>query len=221
MFLSRLALDPRDQSVRRDLSNCHEIHRTLLKAFGQVTGGSARAALGVLFRVEEEVRQVLVYVQSKAPPDWTRLPPGYLRRGFSFPEGNPAVRSLDVAYDSIQEGRALRFRLLANPTCRVGGNRVPLVSTESLMEWIHRKGKQGGFELLLDPSGCERVEIIQGADLLGVKGPHQITVRGVRYEGALRVTDRDQFRATLEKGIGPGKAYGFGLLSITPRLGAH
>jgi CRISPR system Cascade subunit CasE len=38
----------------------------------------------------------------------------------------------------------------------------------------------------------------------------------VLFEGELRVVDADRFRQTLVEGIGPGKAYGCGLLSIGP-----
>jgi CRISPR system Cascade subunit CasE len=41
----------------------------------------------------------------------------------------------------------------------------------------------------------------------------------VLYEGELEVTDTAAFRQALEKGIGSGKAYGFGLLSVAPASG--
>jgi CRISPR system Cascade subunit CasE len=40
--------------------------------------------------------------------------------------------------------------------------------------------------------------------------------RSALYEGILEVTDTDHFRATIISGIGPGKAFGFGLLSVAP-----
>jgi CRISPR system Cascade subunit CasE len=36
------------------------------------------------------------------------------------------------------------------------------------------------------------------------------------FEGLIEVTDVDLFRQALVQGIGSGKAYGFGLLSIAP-----
>ena len=36
----------------------------------------------------------------------------------------------------------------------------------------------------------------------------------VTFEGTLKVTDYNKFRSLLEKGIGHGKAYGCGLLSV-------
>jgi len=41
-----------------------------------------------------------------------------------------------------------------------------------------------------------------------------LTVGDVLFDGRLVVTDADRFRETLTAGIGSGKAYGFGLLSI-------
>ena len=43
-------------------------------------------------------------------------------------------------------------------------------------------------------------------------------LRSVRYDGILEITDPDKFRNTLLCGIGPGKAFGFGLLSVAPVL---
>ena len=42
----------------------------------------------------------------------------------------------------------------------------------------------------------------------------RVTVEGVRFDGVLRVTDAGLFRAAVEAGVGPGRAYGFGLLSF-------
>jgi CRISPR system Cascade subunit CasE len=41
-------------------------------------------------------------------------------------------------------------------------------------------------------------------------------LRSVRYEGVLEVTNPNGFQKVLTSGIGPAKAFGFGLLSIAP-----
>ena len=46
------------------------------------------------------------------------------------------------------------------------------------------------------------------------KSPHRVTLDGVTFEGVLEVTDAEKFREALAKGVGSGKAYGFGLLSV-------
>ncbi len=41
-----------------------------------------------------------------------------------------------------------------------------------------------------------------------------MTFGAVTFEGILEVTDAEKFRESLRQGIGTGKAYGFGLLSV-------
>jgi CRISPR system Cascade subunit CasE len=43
-----------------------------------------------------------------------------------------------------------------------------------------------------------------------------MSFRSVRFEGHLTVTDETAFAETLSSGVGSGKAFGFGLLSIAP-----
>ena len=41
-------------------------------------------------------------------------------------------------------------------------------------------------------------------------------LRSARFDGILEVTDPAAFAATIAAGIGPAKAFGFGLLSVAP-----
>jgi len=43
-----------------------------------------------------------------------------------------------------------------------------------------------------------------------------MTFGAATFEGILEVTDAEKFRQSLKQGIGTGKAYGFGLLSVAP-----
>jgi CRISPR system Cascade subunit CasE len=44
----------------------------------------------------------------------------------------------------------------------------------------------------------------------------RLTFYGVTFEGRLEVVDTALFRAGLQAGMGSGKAYGYGLLSLAP-----
>jgi CRISPR system Cascade subunit CasE len=126
-----------------------------------------------------------------------------------------------------------------NDLSRWGGKRVELRTEADWLDWIERKGYAGGFELpqvtaSADPISPERYleafespasasqlpfDVRANKDLKvnGRKGgQHRLTFGSVLFEGRLRVTDAALFRQTLEQGIGSGKAYGFGLLSIAP-----
>lgn len=210
------------------------------------TKSKARSEFDVLFRFEVGSFKsfVKVYVQSSHEPNWSFLESldNYLwpvsgTQGFEYKDIMPS-------YQTIQMGQILRFRLRANPTKRIGrvikgdsalkGKRVGLPREEQQIGWLVRKGldredgKPGGFEIVMKnnegykgvskqvpciniyPENKQKGRIEKGSHAL------QTTHLAVCFEGLLRVTDAHAFRETLVKGVGPGKAFGFGLLSVAP-----
>ncbi|XXX78026.1 type I-E CRISPR-associated protein Cas6/Cse3/CasE [Sorangium sp. So ce134] len=246
MYLSRVLLNPISRAVRADLADVEDLHRTLMRAFPDDAGPRPREAHGVLFRVDEDARRgrFVLLVQSAVRPDFTRLPDGYfldLRDDLGFAEPgaleNPAVRDVGDERARIGAGESFRFRLRANPTRRIdtksgadgkrrNGRRVELRDDASRLDWLRRKAAAGGFELCgaEDGTGASEVWVCEERKLIGRKpdasGARRVlTLAPVLFEGRLRVTDADRFRAALAGGIGPAKAYGFGLLSIAPAHG--
>lgn len=95
---------------------------------------------------------------------------------------------------------------------RASGKRVPLVKQEDLRAWIDRKGAEAGFRI----STAEPLDIgpmveshFRKKELRGLHG-------GVQFRGVLEVVDPTKFRDAYFKGIGPAKAFGFGLLLLAP-----
>jgi len=238
-YISRLALNPRSREVQHDLADCQSLHRTILSGFRDVPTSEAREHFAILFRLEPTRNgEVIVLVQSQARPDWSSLRPGYLlpRPASGAVVDNPAVKEVGSVYARLTSGAALAFRLLANPTKRLStapddqgrrppGRRVELQREEDQLAWLARKGKQGGFDLLAARAGrsVPDVRTVPGGKITGRRNdphlaglPGMLTFGAILFEGRLRVTDGDLFRTTLQRGIGSGKAYGFGLLSIAP-----
>lgn len=117
------------------------------------------------------------------------------------------------------------------------GKRVEIYDEQQQLEWLERKAASGGFALLQIIRGDEpvgsRVQATPEAKFWGwrsaVNNEHEgeqiqtqrprparrkMTFGSVLFDGLLRVTDADLFRRTLRDGVGTGKSYGFGLLSI-------
>lgn len=223
LFLSLLRLNPVSPAVQRDLRDVQELHRSIMKAFPDVLDPEvgARAHFGVLHRLETARNngELLLYVQSRVKPEWERLPQGYLATLDGI--DNPLVKPVEQAYRSIREGRVLRFRLRANPTRKIdtkstpdgkrrNGRRVPFTAPDEQIGWLLRKAACHGFEVL-------QVVIAATGSTELIRSPQtRRTFQGVLFEGTLVVRDRERFYSALVEGIGPGKAYGFGLLSIGP-----
>lgn len=229
MYLSRLDLNTRSRAVRRDLADCYLMHRTVMSGFPDLDGanGTARARLGVLYRIElpHEAAPVLL-VQSEVQPDWSHLEEPYLLRPVQW-------KALGDVYRGLEAGRVLRFRLLANPTRKINtksgpdgrrsnGARVELRDEEQWTQWLDRKAAQHGFRLLAvraahnvaDVRTAKQGKITGTKTATGTDSGYALTLFGVQFDGRLVIQDRGLFAAALRNGIGPGKAYGFGLLSI-------
>lgn len=225
MYLSRLVLNPRSRAVRRDLADCCGMHRTLMSAFPDIGGanGAARAKLGVLYRLEERHDRPNVLVQSQEQPEWDRLDSAYLLSQES--------KSVMEFCQALKSGRRLRFRLLANPTRKIltktgpdgrssNGRRVELRTESEWISWLNRKAHQHGFriEAASTVAAAPDIRAVRRGKAMGGSGQSNSapsrTFFGVQFDGRLLVVDRELFLAGLRNGIGPGKAYGFGLLSI-------
>lgn len=209
--LSLLHLDAADQQVRVDLRDVSELHRTLMSAFADVGGanGRARAELGVLFRVSPEDERTTVLVQSQVRPRWDDLPRGYLDRAAE-------VRPLEPLLDRITYASIWRFRLTANATVTNNQTRSRrgLTREADLVEWLSRKSAQIGAQLSTNQQPTFTARDL--GTISGRRGAQKITLRQALFEGVLRVEDAGVCKAALISGIGRGRAYGCGLLTLAP-----
>lgn len=218
MYLSRLILNARNRAVQRDLARPYDLHRTLLSAFpaGRVdTERTADDAIGLLYRVDEDARtgSLHLLVQAQQTPQWERLPAtGYL---LSIP-GNPATRDVQL---QLKAGQQLAFRLRANPTRRLSagsgnkGKRVGIYEEEAQLAWLARKGDQHGFRLL-QAQIRDDGKVRQGQAVHAPNGVHGLELLSVQFDGFLEVMDPAALVHAVGSGIGSGKAFGFGLLSL-------
>lgn len=205
MYLSRLVLNPRSRRSQRERADIYQLHRTVMRAFPENLPPGER----VLFRLETDAQTgvLTVLVQSQGEPDWRWLDdasPGYL---LPLDSPNPAVKAFDPAFDTGQE---FVFRLRANPTVKRDGRRLALLRDDDQRDWLLRKGRHGGFDVLSVRINSEGM--VRGH----TRHDDQFTLLAVQFDGLLRVTDPVTLAATVAQGIGPAKGLGFGLLSLAP-----
>jgi CRISPR system Cascade subunit CasE len=224
LYLSRLVPDVRTAAARRDLANPYDMHRTLMRAFPTPDDdGPGR----VLWRTDtnRSTGGLHVIVQSTRLPDWSQLDQTWFASSPQQREFSPVFRP----------GQCLRFRLRANPTRRAGnshddpvfvGKRVPIMNSDGQLAWLARKAERGGFQLV-GHNGADSTSpfdvAISHTDTVRSRKPGPDSGRAsaidhyaVLFDGRLQIADRDRFIQTIAQGIGPAKAFGFGLLSIAP-----
>jgi CRISPR system Cascade subunit CasE len=203
MFLSQLVVNQQHPQVEPDRGDAHQFHQRLMQGFVDSSTAVPQADWHILFR--QEPHSTVVWVQSAIEPDWSTLPAGYLIRS--------DTQSTDWVADQLAN-QVFEFRLRANPSRRDRATRklMGLSNEADRLAWLRRQGKRGGFTV-------QTVTVKSSPKILGRKGewgtPIQITP--VFYEGMLTVTDGEQFLTKLQEGIGRGKSYGCGLLSISQK----
>lgn len=201
MYLSQLVLNTRQTWVLRELGNAHQFHQRIMQAFPDEADRDApRQDWQILFRQEPD--QDVVLVQSTVEPDWSKLPEGYLLRH--------QVKSLSLGAEQFPAGQVFQFRLRANPSKRDPKTKktIGLYHRPDQLAWLERQGDRCGFQL-------HSADVIPSPNVFGRKAkaaPIRITT--ALFHGVLVVTAPEAFLASLQQGIGRGKSYGCGLLSV-------
>jgi CRISPR system Cascade subunit CasE len=168
-----------------------------------------------LFRVDALMNgRAMIVVQSARRPDWEYA----FHNADYLLAGPPEVK--EVRHD-YQEGQSLLFRVRANPTRRNNATRKRegILTEDKQREWLVRKGQAGGFEVLSMMVTDESFKRATRRHPEGGEDSERMSHLSVRYDGILRVTDAEAFREAIIAGIGSGKAFGFGLLSVAPFRG--
>lgn len=207
MYLSLLRLNPRSRRAMTEARRPYELHRTLMRAFPSAgQGGPGR----VLFRLDinPDNGSISVIIQSEKEPDWSAL----VTSG-DYLADEPQHKPFDPRFAA---GQVLYFRLRANPTRRdrTNGKRLGILREEDQIEWLKRKGVECGFDVVsaaVIPEGLAHDSMTDKA-----ASPHTLSLVSARLDGVLRVSHPDIFRMAIERGIGSGKSFGFGLLSVAP-----
>jgi CRISPR system Cascade subunit CasE len=80
-----------------------------------------------------------------------------------------------------------------------------------IIPWFAKKGNAAGFSV-------DECHLVTLGWTMGYrpKDEKALRFRAALLEGTLRVADPDAFLRALTAGIGPAKAFGFGLLSVAP-----
>ncbi len=198
LFLTKVEIDHQTAHLT-GLRDAYDWHQKIWHAFPG-RDGEPRDFLTRLDAVDDHLRLLLLSKAEPTRPDWC-------------PES--AWKSKTISEDFLGHA-SYGFSLVANATKKIrneskNGRRIPLTKREDLVAWIGRKGESGGFSI--EPSslrtiGRPRQQFIKR----GKAGRHDAT----EFRGILTVTDREKFAAIFEKGIGTAKAFGFGMLVISP-----
>ncbi len=203
MFISQIMLDTKKHKTAKALYNRQLMHSALENCF---TGSRQHP----LWRVECEGDKTKLLVLSKDIPDFTSFMAQFGEKDYS-----PMTKEYNAFLDSIcKPDIVVRFKIVANPTIKHNGKRVPLNENRTVkqpycaLDWIkERLSHYGG-----NPLKCTLDEY--KINVICKNNERKGKIAMAEFSGFLRITDPIKLKTALTYGIGHGKAYGCGLLSI-------
>lgn len=171
-------------------------------------GPSTRAAAGLLYRVEHTPTGIQVLVQSITQPAPDRLPAGY-----------DIARTADLGplLHHLHNGLNVRYRITANPIKNAfqrgrRGTHKPLHGDDA-NTWWHTKATQAGLTNIT-------IHNTTSAKQTGKRNKSaadtRVSLHTTTFEGTATISDNDTLQLAILHGIGRGRAYGCGLLSLAP-----
>lgn len=178
-----------------------------------------------------------LFISSPVPPD----PSHIVEEAGYATEGGVVVRDMSTFLDGLSTGQRWGFRLCVNPTFREAGQTnargqkkiLAHVTQDQQTQWVLDRSERLGFRVLTSAEYGGDLPVLEdrdgrrvdGANLLinGIersvaefqRGSSRVTLALATFGGVLEVTDPDALRHGLVHGVGRGKAYGCGLLTLS------
>lgn len=192
MFISKVYVDVNIPLVRHDLSSLNFFYSTLKKISG---GGEPVYRIDNVPLNKTGLIQPVVLVSENKPVQINRgMPSGYIAKIETYEYNIP-----------VRNGMVYKYYLRANPSVRMLFMHTDLETEESWKKWFETEGILNGFE----PVDLEVTD-----DGYVTCPEKKVKFVSVIFEGALKIVNEDKFRKALHSGIGRGREYGLGLLSI-------
>ena len=205
MYLTQMRLDMNNRRTLSALASPAKLHGAVESAF---SGQRQRN----LWRIDSRGAQNYLLVLSGEKPDLTQA-----AQQFAPPGETWQTKDYTQLLNRISQGSRWQFRLCANPTYSAPAGpgqrgRVCAHSTpEHQAAWLERQSERHGFVLKKDEFAV--MKSVWYRFRKGNTGKN-VTFLAVTYEGYLEVRDPELFCRMLCSGIGHGKAYGAGLMTL-------
>lgn len=242
MYLTEFPLNMSRRESRRMLAAPYSLHAAIAGSFPSQQSGSEAGRL--LWRIDREgdVSASLYIVSPDVPSlvgldeqiGWPDLPPQWKTRDYepllsSISNGqvyrfrlvaNPVVSRRAIRTEQGSSKRLPHLTTLQQAAWLVGREAYEEVGVD-LPDFIAQadstRAERNGFAVCRSDDDGSLQLVVSDSKVVkfpqGARG-HTITLATVRYDGILRVTDSDSLRHAMSFGIGHGKGFGCGLLTL-------
>jgi CRISPR system Cascade subunit CasE len=235
-YLSRVWLNPQRTKAQSLLRNPQVAHAAIL-------AGISRQPVTerVLWRLEPDPfteHRLSLLVLTESRPSWEHL---VEQAGWpNADEPQALTRPYAPLLAQVLLGRQFTFRVKANPVSSKAPESPPLAQNERpdgprprgvrvvhrtvahQHAWFTSRIGRWGFAVVEGEAGLPAVRL-SGQERLSFRKTGDVAapvvLQAATFEGVVSVIDPDVARQSLLRGIGHGKAYGLGLLTLAPTVG--
>lgn len=226
MMLTRMHLNPRRRQTLRFLTDPQALHAAVESAFPPGEPESR-----TLWRLDVDGHETKLLILSARRPSLEHLQE---QAGWETEETWES-RDYEQLLARLAKGQRYAFRLTANPVHTVTAEdgtkrRLAHVSVPHQLGWLATRAERLGVRFLDEHgelvapvadaeearSALTAVQVSDRKTLRFKRGGQRVTLAKARFEGALEVDDTTRLRDALVNGIGRGKAYGCGLMTLAP-----
>lgn len=220
VYLSRIELNPQRRAARKLLGSPQAMHAAVMSCFPR---SREEEAGRVLWRVDNHGDTRFLYLQSRLKPELA-----VIEEQAGWPSSPTGVTGdLTASLTSLESGQYWGFRLAANPSHVVTENgkkkRMAHVTVDHQTRWFMERTERLGIAIPSrvipgdDETEYPCLSVIGRGTLKFQRRPRQeVTLGYAVFEGQLQVTDPDRLREAITNGVGRGKGYGLGLLTLVP-----
>lgn len=209
MILSRTFLNPQRQGARKLLASPQAMHAAVLAGYPPTVDHGRP-----LWRLDVTGRQhPVLWVVSSVAPDMT-----HLEEQAGWPhKSTTESTTYDGFLSTLAPGQHWAFRLTANPTHRgtVNGAKKVLahVTAEQQSQWLLSRQETIGVRWL-SATGERTFTVVERGTKSFRRQAATVTLGTATFAGTLEVVDPARLKTALTAGIGRGKAYGCGLMTL-------
>lgn len=207
MYLTRIPLNVERRDTVQALYSPNLLHGAVEASF---PGERERR----LWRIDTLRGVTYLMILSAEQPDLA-----HLQQQFGYPDQPGESKDYEPLLAKVTEGSVWHFRLAANPTQSIAasdpGERGTVKAITVIAKqkgWLMEQADKHGFHL--EVSSFDVVSTEWKRFQKGTAKGRPVTLLQAVFEGILVVTDTEQFTKTLVEGIGRGKAYGMGLMTV-------
>ncbi|GAA5119008.1 type I-E CRISPR-associated protein Cas6/Cse3/CasE [Pseudonocardia adelaidensis] len=214
MHLTRFEINPRRRTARELLASPQRLHAAVLAAFPSSRPEPDEGR--ILWRLDQGQHDHLLYVVSPLAPDLTHLAESVGRPTYGW-----QTKDYEPFLGKLTAGDRWAFRLRANPVHNAPpadgnsrGKRLPHVTADQQTAWFLQRAQRAGFSVVDGTAGAPDVVLRDRRAVRFDRRGRIVTLNTALFEGTLVVEDPAALRTALVAGIGPGKGYGCGLLTL-------